>query len=367
MSDLTNLTTGIDYLLDLNARHQQSFVNLATERRRYRGEHPTEIASLVCMDGRLHLASMTQTTLGIIQTFRSLGGKFNLGWPFFQVSVDTWVQYSTSRGRHCLVFVTYHFARGDTHRGCKGFNYDTDDAINEGLKLEKQFERIYGKSAVVAIVCGIETDLDALILHGEDGRAIDLAEVKESSRSGLEEMLRSLYPSMPRQVVMDLMPLIEGNIRHIAKIRASNRPIGEYEHKEWVLGVGRGFDWLYTRNIAFTVGTRDPNHPIAIEIAAELLKDNIDAGRVDPSGVVLMASAVYRDAAGPEHGLAKEKALFLSKFALDIIKDKIPDLVPYLQVLTGCTDLNTRKFEVLERLDKVFLARLLSRPAAEHI
>ena len=49
----------------------------------------------------------------------------------------------------------------------------------------------------------------------------------------------------------------------------------------------------------------------------------------------------------------KEKAMFLRKFALDVIKTKVPDLVPHLQILTGYTDLNTRKFEVLERLDSV--------------
>ena len=362
---MNNLTTGIDYLLDLNAHHHQSFINLATERRRYKGEHPTEIAALLCMDGRIHLPLMTQTALGIIQTYRNLGGQFNLGWPFFQTTINNWVQYSISRGRRCLVFITYHFSRGDAHRGCRGFNYDTDASRNAAIKLKDQFNRVYDKCAVEAIVCGIETDLDALILHGENGHAIDLAKVKESTKNvDVEGMLRSLYPSIHEQIMRDMMPLVEGNIRHIAEIRASNRPIAESEHKEWVVGVGRGFDWVYALNIAFIVGTQDPDFSVAIETAAILLKDNVDAGRVNPNGIVLMTSADYRDTTGAEHLLAKEKALFLSKCALDIVKAKVPDLMPHLNILTGCTDLNTRKFEVLERLDKVFLARLLTRPAA---
>lgn len=56
---------------------------------------------------------------------------------------------------------------------------------------------------------------------------------------------------------------------------------------------------------------------------------------------------------GPEHHLAKEKALFLRGFALDIIRSRVPNLVPHLQILTGMTDFNTRKFEVIERQDKV--------------
>lgn len=350
---MNNINRGIDYLLDLNDRHSKAFMAAASERRRYRGEHPTEIGALLCMDGRLHLAVMTQTTLGIIQAFRNLGGKFNLGWPFFQTTMDQWIQYSISRGRHCLVFVTYHFARGDTHRGCKGFNYDKDAAEKAASDLKDQFSSVYGKGAVIPIVCGIETDLDALILHGEGGQIVDLATIKEdASSSYIEEMIRDLYPTMPMQVIKDFLPLVNGNIKHIDHVRTSNRPIEDYEHKESILAVGRGFDWLYTRNIAFTVGTTDPDFPIAIETAAKLIKDNIDSERVDPNGIVLLTSAVYRDEAGPEYHLAREKALFLSKFSQKIINDKVPDLVPYLQILTGFTDLDTRKFEVIERLDK---------------
>lgn len=347
--------TGIDYLLDLNARHSRAFMGLSAERRRYRGEHPTEIAALKCMDGRLHLPVMTQTALGIIQPFRNLGGKFDLGWPFFQNIIDQWVQYSISRGRHCLVFVTYHYARGDVHRGCRGFNYDTNAAKDAAVKLKDQFIAIYGRKAVVPIVCGIETDLEALVLHGEDEEnVIDLSKIKQASQIELEELLYSLYPTMPGRIVRDLIPLVRGNVNHIAEIRASNRPVEESEHKEWVLGVGRGFDWLHAINTAFIVGPFDPNLSLAIETAAKLLKGNIDEGRIDPQGVVLLTSAVYRDEAGPEYLLAKEKGLFLSNFAQNIIKEKVPELYPHLQILTGCTDMDTRKFEVIERVEASF-------------
>jgi hypothetical protein len=347
-----NNKKGIDFLLELNAKHSQEYINLASERRRYRGEHPTEIAALKCMDGRLHLPVMTKTALGIIQPFRNLGGKFDLGWPFFQAKIDEWVQYSTSRGRHCLVFVTYHYARGDKHRGCRGFAYDTEAAYASAIKLKKQFERVYGNRAVYPIVCGIETDLDALVLHGENNEKIDLAEFKSTDTTEIEAMIRKLYPTMPERIRLDMLPLVEGNIRHTGEIINSNRPVAESEHKEWVLGIGRGFDWLHLINTAFIVGPYDPNLASAIETAAVLLKGNIDDKRVDSEGIVLMTSSSYRDSAGPERSLAQEKAKFLSRFALDIIKQKVPDLVPHLQLLTGCVDLNTRKFDVIERKDK---------------
>ncbi len=343
---------GIEFLLDLNELHSKHYMDLATERRRYRGEHPTEIAALKCMDGRLHLPVITETALGIIQSFRNLGGKFNLGWPFFQSTIDGWVKYSISRGRHCLVFVTYHFARGDEHRGCRGFNYDTKEAIATATKLKDQFDVVYGKQAVIPIVCGIETDLDALILHGSNGKIIDLAEINDASNAAIEVMLNDLYPDMPERVVMDMVPLVAGNIRHISEIKKISRPLAEAEHREWVLGVGRGFDWLHAINTAFIVGPFDPNLAGAIETAARLLSGNIDEGRVDKDRIVLLTSAAYRDVAGSEHKMAIEKAKYLSKFSLDIIKDKVPDLVPHLQILTGCVDLNTRKFELIERTEK---------------
>jgi len=342
---------GINYLLDLNAQYARQFIEFATERRRYRGEHPTEIVALKCMDGRINLPVMTQTVPGIIQSHRNLGGKFNLGWPFFQLILDNWVQYSINRGRYCLVLVTYHYSRGDPLRGCRGFDYDIVAARDTAISLKNQFDQLFGVGTVIPIVCGIETDQDALILHGEDGRVVDLAEVNPSTQFEIDALLRSLYPLIPDRVILDFLPLVLGNINHIAEVCISNRPIEELEHKEWVLGVGRGFDWLRVTNTAFIISPFDPDLAGAIEAAANLLKSNIDGGRVDSKRIILLTCAVYRDTAGPEYNLAKEKVFFLTKFALNIINQRVPDLMPHLQILAGCTNLNTRKFTVLEHTD----------------
>ena len=344
-------SVGIDNLLEFNLKNSKNYKALTQERRRYRVEHPTEIAALMCMDGRLNLPVMTKTAPGIVQIFRNLGGKFNIGWPLFQSKIDGWVQYSTSRGRNCVIIVTYHYARGDVHRGCKGFGYDTSAAREAAFKLQEKFDSIYGKGAVTAIVCGIETDLDTLILHGEDdGVSVDLSDIKETTDFDLTELLRSLYPTMPSGVVADLLPLVRGNVQHVADMCAMNRPIEEVEHKEWVLAVGRGFDWLRAVNTAFIVGPFDPDLSGAIGTAAKLLEANIAEGRINPNnGIVLLTAAAYRDVSGPEHYLVQEKSLYLSIFALDVVKREAPSLLPYLEVLTGVTNLNTREFEVIKR------------------
>ena len=62
----------------------------------HRQAHPTEIAAFKCMDGRLDLARITMTPPGIIQPFRNVGGRFDLGWPFLSGVIDEWVDYTIS-------------------------------------------------------------------------------------------------------------------------------------------------------------------------------------------------------------------------------------------------------------------------------
>ncbi|HLD19635.1 MAG TPA: hypothetical protein VJB93_00065 [Patescibacteria group bacterium] len=351
MNNVPN-TSLVDYLLDLNEEHSTAFISpdVTLARRKYRAEHPTEIAAFKCMDGRLHLPVITETVPGIIQPWRNLGGKFDLGWLGLAASFKDWVDYAISVGRHCLVIVTYHYARGDEHRGCRGFDYDTTAAREFTLNLKKQFEKVFGRSIVYTIQCGIETDADALILHGDNGEIVDCADVLDASDNDVRKMLERLYMEMPERILKDIFPLIKGNIAHIKKVQHTGRLVENAEHQERVLAVGRGFDWLHKINFALIVGPFAPNLIEPIETAALLLKSNIEDGRISKEdGIVLMTSAPYRDPAGPERLLAEEKARFLHNFSLDVITNRVPEIVPYLQFLTTTIDMHTRRVNVLER------------------
>jgi carbonic anhydrase len=76
------MSKGIQNLIDLNKEHSRLFSDpgTAAARRQYRAQHPTEIGSLKCMDGRLHLPVATKTPLGIIQPWRNVGGKFDIAY-----------------------------------------------------------------------------------------------------------------------------------------------------------------------------------------------------------------------------------------------------------------------------------------------
>lgn len=353
---LLNGHTAIERLLAINAEHSMQFVDpaAALERRLHRAHHPTEIAALKCMDGRLHLPVMTQTPVGLIQPWRNLGGVFNLGWPAFKEAMAEWVSYSTKNGHMCLPVITYHHSKGDKHRGCRGFGYNTQQAMEFARTLKLQFDSVFGVGPVHAIQVGIETDDDALTLHGDDGTSmLDLATVTNSQPDYLIMRLRALFPNMHERILHDLLPLVEGNIRHIAEVRRLNRPNDDVEHKEWVLGVGRGFDWLHVINTALLIGPYDPNLSKAIRTGASLIYDNIEKGRIQPEkGVVLITAAPFRESAGFDARLAKEKAVFLQQFTLEIIEEHVPQLMQYLQTLAATVDMNTRKLHVISRSDQ---------------
>ena len=343
----------VDWLLTHNQRQSQQFrsPDASSLRHQYRAVHPTEILVLKCMDGRLNFPPMTNTPLGILQPIRNLGGIFDLGWPYLGEVVTDWVNYAMEKGRDCMIFVTYHWSKGDKHRGCRGFNYDVEEARKYTGRLKQQIERMYGAghSTVYPIVCGVETDLDALVLHGEHDEVMDLAGALNLTEGDLKIKLRQLFPTMRPKILNDLLPIVLGNIAHIAEIRAAQRPVFDAEHRERVLGIGRGFDWLHWLNLALIVGPFDPDLVKPIKTAAALLAGNIKEGRIRPDGIVLLASAPYREEAGFDVPRAIEKARFLSRFSLDIIQQEVPELRELVVPLVGIVNMNTREFTRLEK------------------
>ena len=160
----------IDWLFNLADRHGTTFRGPEAwlARKRYLAEHPTAIAVLKCMDGRINLPVMTNTPPGILMPFRNLGGAFDLGWPYLGEVLSHHVQGWISAGRRVLFLVTYHFSKGDPHRGCAGFNYDTEAAYAHTQVIRRQMEQIFGAghATIYPLICGIETDEDTIIVHG---------------------------------------------------------------------------------------------------------------------------------------------------------------------------------------------------------
>ncbi|TXG92980.1 MAG: hypothetical protein E6R10_04685 [Rhodocyclaceae bacterium] len=316
-------------------------------RERYLANHPTAIAVLKCMDGRINIPVATKTPLGILQPFRNLGGMFDLGWPHLGEVLAGYVHRCVRDGRRVLLFITYHFSRGDTHRGCAGFAYDTAAATAHTYRIKTQVESVFGlgHDTVYPLVCGFETDEDALLLHGENGRVLDLSTLGTNDGDSLAPELADLFPDMPQQVRHDLLPLLTGNLAHIAEVRRMQRAV-DIEHREWMICLGRGFDFLHMPNLALIVGPYSPELADPIGKAAGIIEANMRSRRIPDDGFLLLASVPYEEI-GVDRARAELKSAFLAGFAAEVIAREQPALAEKMHVRTAVLDWRSRRLELL--------------------
>ncbi len=350
----------VGFILERNAMQSREFCSpgAALARRLYRAQHPSEIIALKCMDGRLNLSVMTNTPPGIIKPYRNIGGKFDLGWPFFGRLILDDVEYSVSKGRPTIVLSTYHFSKGDTHRGCAGHGYDTHAARTEAMRLSCQFTDAFGSKyeAVWPLVVGIETDEGGLVFHGAGERLLDIAAHVDADVEHLHTEFRHLYPAVPDSLLEDLLPIVIGNQRYVRDMRAQKRPVIDLEHREQIIAVGRGFDWLHLPNRALMIGPYDPQWEHAVAVAGGIVINNMNTKRIPSEcGALLLVSAPFR-AIGADQGVAIEKALFLAHEAHRVLAEQVPAIIGTLKTLVGTVDMNTRHFHVLK--DVVFASSL---------
>ncbi|MDD2883699.1 MAG: carboxysome shell carbonic anhydrase [Dechloromonas sp.] len=340
----------VDWLFAHAARHAADYATpeATLTRQRYQARHPTAIAVLKCMDGRINIPVATGTPPGLIQPFRNLGGMFDLGWPHLGEVLAHYVHRQINEGRRVLLMATYHFSRGDPQRGCAGFNYDTGAALAATQTLRQQIEQVFGLGhrSVYPLICGFETDEDALILHGEHaGETLDLSTITPADQALLPARLAALCPDMPEQMGADLLPLLTGNLHHIAQIRQNARTL-DTEHREWIICLGRGFDFLHMPNLALIVGPYSPQLADPIGKAARIIASNMQAGRIPDDGFLLLASSPYEEI-GSDRARAEMKARFLSQFAAQVIAERVPSIAGRMISRTAVLDWRTRRLEQL--------------------
>lgn len=338
------------YILDLNRQRSKEFCSPAMQDwlQLYQKHHPTSILAFKCMDGRLNLPVIANMPTGIIQPFRNIGGKFNLGSPYLGRLVLDAKERALSEGHRMLALCTYHFSKDDIYRGCAGHDHDIEAAKSGARDLELQFERIFGKRnpVVSAIVIGIETDEDAIIFHNGNEEQFSIADHEDAADEKIKELLFSLYKSIPEEILNDLLPIALGNRDHVRDIRLQKRPIAELVHGENIICVGRGFGWLHIPNKALIIGPYDYAWGDAVQVAGKIVSTNISDGRVPKEdGALLLVVSPYWSL--EESGLAKEKSRYLLDIAEKEIRTSFPDLK--FEILVGIVDMQTRLFHQIIR------------------
>lgn len=340
----------IAWLFDHARRHSEDFRSPEAwlSRQLYHAEHPTLIAVLKCMDGRINIPVATRTPVGIIRPYRNLGGRFDLGWPHLGEVLANDVIDAVSHGNRVLLLITYHYSKGDPKRGCAGFDHDTDAARANSFAIKEQVEAVFGrgKGGVYSIVCGFETDDDTLVLHGRNGELLDLSTIAPSEVGTLPAVFERLFPDMPAQIRSDFQPLVEGNINHVAALERESREL-EIMHREWMICLGRGFDWLHMPNLALIIGPYSPELADPIRKGASIIQMNMDAGRISDDGFLLLTSAPFHDI-GVDRARATVKSRFMTQFACDVIRADFPDLAKKMHIRTAVLDWRSFALHILE-------------------
>jgi len=272
---------------------------------------------------------------------------FNLGWPHLGEVLANHVQDIVKAGRRVLMLITYHFSKGNKHRGCAGFCYDTEAAVAHTYAIKAQVEHVFGTGhgTVYPIVCRFETDEDAIILHGNNGDTLEVAKLTEQDENTLGLRLEALFPDMPQRVSRDLLPLLVGNIRHVAEVRRAQRPL-DIEHREWMICLGRGFDFLHMPNLALIIGPNSPDLADPIRKAAGIIQSNMAAGRIPDDGFLLLVSVPYKEI-GVDRARAELKSRFLSQFAAEVIRREFQDLAGRMYERTAVLDWRSRELELV--------------------
>lgn len=348
---LNTMSGIIQEVLEWNRAQSAEFCDASLARQRHRAIHSTEIAALKCMDGRLNLSLMTQTPPGILYPFRSMGGKFSMGWPWFGDLIDEWVAYAIHKGRRTVILVTYHFSRSNNeHLGCKGWNYDKAGAMEAARNLVREIEHVFGarQNEVRAVVVGIETDEDALVFHGEGD--LDLGTLEVFDEQSIKDRFWALYPTMPSSVLRDLFHLVKGNVAHISGVRVKKREPIDLDHRENIIAVGRGFDWLHMPNRALIIGPYSHEWANEVAVAGKIVLSNLNAGRANKDdGALLLCSSAFRKerGTGREQPRSELRALEMAKVAKAVLAKEVPELA--FDVLVGTVDMDTRELIVLEQ------------------
>ena len=341
----------IEKLLELSKKHSKEYCSpdAFLSRTQYLARHPTKLIVLKCMDGRIHIPFATKTPLGIITPIRNLGGRFDMGWPYLSEIVFNTVMDAIYEGKNVLLINTYHYSKSDVKCGCAGFNYDCDSAIASAFYVRDQIRSLFGSrgETVYSIVWGIETDEDAIILHGYDGKVLNLSEYRFIDEDTLLADLISLYGDITPSVIRDILPLIRGNLNHIKEMKENDLRIS-VEHTEWILCLGRGFDFLHIPNIALIIGPYSPDLTSPIVKAASIIQSNMESGRISNDGFLLLTSSAYWEI-GPDKARAEIKSRFLANFAAQVIQKELPEFYKKMYRITATLNWNTRSLEILEK------------------
>jgi hypothetical protein len=310
------------------------------------------------MDGRVNFQRITGILPLLMIPNRNIGGIYSVDWPLFLNKMNRYEDQAHVDRVFAGMIITYHYSDSECDKPpserelcCSGFNQNTDDAIAHMCHFRRQVEFCFG-GRIWPIVIGIETDHEAIIVHGTDfKRTVKVTDLLNEDIDGiffadkLARMLQDILPGFPKKVCWDLVPLLVGNIRHVRKIRIEGIHRNPPKHKEVGVGVGVGFEW-FPEGLLFAIGPCDPMLARPIVKAVGIVCNNMRSKRVPENGVLLISAPYYRDV---DLNCAIAEACGLGQLAQSAIADsEFAHMVDILKPLVVATDMRNRRIHRIE-------------------
>ena len=320
---------------------------------RFRRDHKVCVIVIKCMDGRVHFAILTDMPLGIVHPFRNLGGVADVGMTTLNLRLKLIIEDARTQDEEILFVVTYHYAEGNHQRGCRAFGYDEDRARQNAIGIVRQVQRCLN-GVVYPIMIGLETDRHSLHFHGNPnidtccdiGVMLGEHTTTTDMQSAVQTECARLYPSASERMSKLLCEFMIGNARHIVKTRPEGRIETDLEHRECVLAIGEGFDWMHILNFALIIGDFTPHLKAAIRAAVDLLEENFRRDQLPGGQAVLFVSVPYGEDYFRE--LITERARRLAQLAAQVVQSYNPEFAKRFHSLTAVVRRETRQLEILE-------------------
>lgn len=356
-------------ILEMNriASLEYSDARRKKSRARYRKKHPTMIVVFKCMDGRLDFSIVTRTPVGIIQGERNIGGMFDLGWPSLRTRMVECVKYARAHGIKVVFIVGYHFSASDASRGCAGHDHNVGDALRSAERFARQLADAFLDARVLLV--GMETDADALCLHTPENVVIPMVTrdkeqylaslqtniyadmfglgnyrihpLRDGGTSHLPEIIREHFNGCLEGIEDDIISPFARNVHHVDDVFRSGRPVESPLHRERIILIGRGWDWMRCVNYALIIHDDNPRLDIVVEKAAGIIRGNQDEGRI-PYELIPIYTAIpydeYRQA-------AVEQARFVDACAREVMRTRT---LSRFHSRFGVTNWGNRQYEFVE-------------------
>jgi hypothetical protein len=342
-----NLVDRRDALRKINRAYSADFTRNRHERLAALKSMGVKPFAFKCSDGRPHAASYTGLTEGVIHPFRNIGGRFNMKkWYHLNTGFLNEMKRWEAIVEFNLVLASAHKSEGSIERCCSGFKNDTPAAMLAAATLRDQLLELFpakkgGRFNVYPVHCCFETDEERLLLYNEHGDEFDPKNWLDASRADVTSEIDKMFRKAPQKIRDTLVVMEIGNILHTKEIVRMNRPIIDMEHRECILGIGKGFWYIMRANKIIIIGPYDPDLHEQIGIGAKIIKENIDSGRIK-NGFILMASTL----ADPDDVYpARARALGLLELAETVIKKTYPEMLDIMLPMPVIVNRETMAFE----------------------